>query len=373
MLWLIPLLNFFSRWVLFGAVAWKAYKTRDRAWVFLAAAFFIGALDVESYILTPLGIEVPQPARDLALVVPNFYIALLVLWGAFYLKHEKADFNHAVYFAILLVSSYVWLFLVAMGVFGDNFMAKALFPSLLFGISLAYLSCVLWRYVVSRRLPDRLFPVGLFIVGVLNLTYPFGRPVEWYSNIAFFLAALGRLFAAIGAFTFVFYPLPEPSENPKSEALPPGAYLVSDQGEIKRFLPMITGGDVIAVTRFSPSEVIGKFTPASVVFWITKVREGKVSDTPTVIAVPPTKLGILQDLIIKEIEKGYRTVYIDAFEYLVIETGFQAAFKFLLNVKDFVVSKGGTVVLMVSPQSFKEQEWKNILREFTPLGTTKSE
>lgn len=369
----IPVLNFLSRLVLFGAVAWKTYKTRDKGWALLAGAFFINVFDVESYILTPLGIEIPQPAYDIASKIPNFYIALLVLWGAIHLKYEKTNFNHVVYFAILLVASYVWLFLLAMDFFGDNFMAKALFPSWLFGGSLMYLSYVLWHYVVSNRLLDRLFPAGLFIVGVLNLTYPFGRPIEWYSNVAFFLAALGRLLAAIGAFVFVFYPLPEPMGDLKSVRSVPGAYIARDRKEVQRVLPNLFKNDLIAVTRQSIDEIRRDFTPASVVFWITKVQEGKVSDAPTVIAVPPTRLGILQDLIIKEIERGYRTVYIDAFEYLVMETGFQAAFKFLLTVKDFVVSKNGTVVVIVAPEALKEQEWRNMLREFTPLKDLKEQ
>ena len=56
-----------------------------------------------------------------------------------------------------------------------------------------------------------------------------------------------------------------------------------------------------------------------------------------------------------------------------METGFQAAFKFLLTVKDFVVSKNGTVVVIVAPEALKEQEWRNMLREFTPLKDLKEQ
>lgn len=367
----IPLLNFFSRWLLFGAVAWKAYKTRDKGWALLAAALFIGALDIENYILSPLGITIPQPAYDVASKVPDFYIALLTIWGALHLRYEKTNFNHVIYLAILLVASYVWLFLLAINFFGNNFTVKALFPSLLLGGSLIYVSYVLWNHVVSRRLLDRLFPVGLGIVGLLNLTYPFGRPVVWYSNMAFFLAAIGRLLAAVGAFTFVFYPLSEPMKKPKVPSITQGAYLARDRKEIQKILPEFFENDIIAVTRLSPAEIVGKFTPASMVFWITKAKEGQVSDSPKVIAISPTKLGILQDLIVREIERGYRTVYVDAFEYLVIEVGFQVAFKFLLSVRDFVLSKGGTLVLVANPEALKEQEWKLVLREFTPLKSLK--
>ncbi|ACS33143.1 DUF835 domain-containing protein [Thermococcus gammatolerans] len=367
----IPLLNFLSRWVLFGTVAWKAYKTRDKGWALLAAALFIGALDIETYILTPLGIEIPQPAYDVASKVPDFYIALLTIWGTLHLRYEKTNFNHVVYLSLLLIASYVWLFLLAINFFGSNFAVKASFPSLLLGASLIYVSYVLWNHVISRRLLDRLFPIGLCTVGLLNLTYPIGRPVEWYSTIAFFLAAVGRLLAAIGAFTFVFYPLSEPIKKTKAPEIVQGAYLARDRKEVQKILPNFFENDMIAVTRLSPVEIAGKFTPASMVFWITKAKEGQVSDNPKVIAISPAKLGILQDLIIREIERGYRIVYVDAFEYLVVEVGFQVAFKFLLSVRDFVLSNGGTLVLVANPETLREQEWKLVLREFTPLKSLK--
>lgn len=374
----VPILNFVSRWILFGAVAWKAYQTGDKGWALLAAAFFIGALDIETYLLTPLGIKIPQPAYDVASKVPNFYISLLAIWGALNLRYEKTNFNHVVYLAVLLVASYIWLFLLAMDFFGSSFALKSSVPSLFLGSSMIYLGYVLWKHVISNRIWDKLFPIGLFIVGGLNLTYPIGRSVEWYSTLAFFLAAVGRLMAALGSFTFVFYPLSEPLKAPKPPKLVPEACFAQacfaqDRKEIQKLIPEFFKKDLIAATRLSPGEILDKFTPASIVFWITKAKEGQVADSPKVIAISPTKIGILQDLVVREVERGYKAIYIDAFEYLAIEVGFPTAFKFILLIRDFVLSRGGTLVLVANPETFKEQEWKLILREFTPLKALKEE
>lgn len=363
---LIPTLNFLSRWVLFLAIAYKTYQTRDKGWALLAAAMFINALDVENYILRPMGVHVIPQAYDVASKIPNFYISVLLLWGTFHLKYGKTDLRQVLYISIVLVASYVWIFLLAVDAFHGNFALKSSFPSLLVGGSLVYFSVVLWNYVIPSRFWDRLFPIGLAVVGLLNLTYPVGRPVQWYSTMAFFLAAVGRLLAAIGALTFIFYPITAPTK-PQTVELKSGAYWASSIKEVSKLSSNILHSDLVAVTRLSPGEVERMFTPASMVFWVTKAQEGSIRDNPKVVAIPPTKLGILQDLIIKEVEKGYRVVYVDALEYLSVEVGFQTAMKFLLAVRDFVLSKGGVLVLVANPEAFKEPELHIISREFTDL------
>ncbi|ASJ03364.1 hypothetical protein A3L09_08890 [Thermococcus profundus] len=362
----IALLNFLSRWILFAAVAYKTYRTQDKGWALISAAAFINALDVEAYILTPLGITIPKPVYTVSSKIPNFYVSILALWGSFHLKYKKTSFRHVLCLSAILVISYVWIFLLAVDAFHGNFALNSSFPSLLLGGSIVYLSVVLWNYVIPRRLWDRLFPIGLFIVGVLNLTYPVTRNIEWYSHVAFFTAALGRLLAALGAFTFVFYPISEPS-GPQRIELKSGAYFAKDVKEVTRTIPDFFQNDLVAVTRTSPHEARRRFTPASMVFWVTKAREGQVEEAPTVVAISPTKLGILQDLVVREVEQGFRVVYIDAFEYLSVEVGFQNAMKFLLSVRDFVLSHGGLLILIASPEAFKEQEFKIIQREFRDI------
>ncbi len=361
----IALANLASRWILFLAVAYKAYQIRDKGWAILATAFFIAAFDVETYILNPLGLKVLPGLGDITSIFHVIIETLLVLWAVLHLKFRETKFHHVVAFSALVVVSYLWIFLIAIGIFGDSFVLEYSFPMFFYGGTLLYLSCVLWKYVLGKRLLDGLFPAGIAIVGVLNITYPFTRHITWFANIAFFTAAIGRIIAAIGAILFVFYPIkpPEPHPAEESKTIPSGAYIVSSPEEFRK----LTGkeGGIIGITRIPPDDVHKKFPRGSVIFWPTKATEGILKDNDhRVVAVSPTKLGILQDLIAKELESGARIVYVDALEYLKMEAGFLNALKFLLFVKDVVIQKGGAIFLYFNEKAFDEREVKIIRREF---------
>lgn len=362
----ISLLNLLSRWVLFMAVAYKAAKTHEKSWALLSMAFFIDGLNIESYILTPLGIHIVQGAYDVASKIPNFAIALLLIWGALHLKYNKSEFRHVVWFGVLAVLAYVWLFLLAANAFGeDHFALKSSFPSLALGGSLIYLGFVLREYVVPRRHIEELFPWGLVLLGALNLTYPVGRSVQWYSTVAFFAAALFRFAAAVGALKFIFYPIGGP-ESARTVEIKPGAYLFPDREDIrKHFGNLMAEPVLVMVTREDPETLKTKLHPEALVFWVTRARDGLINERPTVYAVSPTNIGILVDLIAKAVNKGYRILCVDAFEYLVVENGFESAFKFLTTVKDLLMARGGCVVLMINPDSLDPRQEKLLEREFT--------
>jgi len=366
----VALLNFLSRWILFAAVAYKAYQTRDKGWALLSIAFFIDALNIESYILGPLGIKIPDCVYPLASKIPNFYIGLLLPWGAAHLRNGKTTFRHVIYLGTIVVVSYIWLFLLAINAFGNHFAVNSSVPSLVLGGAMIYAGYVLWDNVVSTRLLDRLFPAGLILVGALNLTYPVGRPVEWYSTMAFFLAALGRLSSAVGALFFVFYPIKEPEHRAETwTKVMPGAYLFGGMEEAVKKLGKDVVSSCVAVVRIDPEKAASVFHGDSVVFWVTKVKDGIIREEhPRIIAIEPQKLGILQDLISKELEKGYKTVYVDALEYLKNEVGFNTAIKFLLAVKDMTISHGGTMILVVNLNAFDEKERKLLTNEFGERG-----
>jgi len=107
---------------------------------------------------------------------------------------------------------------------------------LFYGGTLLYLAYTLWEFVIGKRPWDRLFPIGIAIVGILNLTYPFTRPIEGFANLAFFTAAIGRLLAALGALSFVFYPAKSQKGSPTKRRLsvPPGAYIIPSPREFRR-------------------------------------------------------------------------------------------------------------------------------------------
>lgn len=359
----VPYLNFISRWVLFAAVAYKAYQTRDKGWVLIGAAFFIDALGIEDYVLGPLGISVNPGAYEVASKIPNFFFGILLLWSAFHLKHERTQFKHAVYIAVLSVVSYIWLFLLATDVFKSP-TQESLLPSLVLGGALIYLGWVLKNNIVSKGTPETLFPWGLILLGALNLTYPFTRFVEWLAPIGFFLGGVFRLIAAIGAIKFAFYSV-EPVEVGKKPLAERGVFLFRSREEAFRKLGKLwsTPGTVV-LTREDIRTLKSSLHPETLVFWLTRAKEGLLEERPRIYAVSPTKIEILTDLIARALSQGYRTVYVEAFEYLMLENGFEKAVKFLLNLKDRVISANGTLVLVMNTDVLTENQRRIIEREF---------
>ncbi|NJE75621.1 DUF835 domain-containing protein [Thermococcus sp. ES12] len=362
----VSYINFFSRWVLFFAVFYKAYQTREKSWTLLTAAFFINALDVESYIFTPLGIEIAHDAYRIASKIPNFFMAMLLIWGGLHLKYSTSKFKHVVAISVILVLSYVWLFLLAANVFHDNFLIESTFPSFLYGMALIYFGMVLREKEISSRGIDSLFPVGLMLLGALNLTYPFTRYLHWFTPVGFLLGALFRIMAAVGAVKFVFIPFP-PARIPAvgRKNIPPGAFLCPSREKVsEKFGAIEEIPSLLMVTRESLDSIVEAVHPNALVFWVTRVMEGQIHQSPEIYAISPTKIDILTDLIAKAVESGYRVVYIDAVEYLIVENGFENVLKFLLNVKDHVLVAGGTLILVVDPGTLDRTQRRILEREF---------
>jgi len=360
---LIGLLNFISRWILFLTVAYKTIKTKEKSWALLTFAFFVNALDVETYILTPLGIQIKYEAYEIASMVPNFLIALLIIWGAIHLRIGRTKLKHVIRLGIYVSFAYIWLFFAATSSF-DNlpFAIRRMPSSVALGGSLMYLGITLRKYVVRKHTIEELFPSGLILLGALNLTYPFTRNIEWFANMAFFSAAVFRLMAAIGAFKFVFYPVSEPKHKVKGKIS--GIYIFPNESKVREtFSNLFTENNVIVITRKDPR--IFSMENDMLIYWITKIKEGMISDNPRIFAISPTKIDILIDLITKGLKQGYNVVYLDAFEYLMLENGFESAFKFLLSLKDRVMAENGTLIFVVSLDALSEKQRKLIEREFT--------
>jgi len=84
--------------------------------------------------------------------------------------------------------------------------------------------------------------------------------------------------------------------------------------------------------------------------------------------VSPTALHVLQDMAIKfASENNNTTVIVDCLEYLIIYNGFRSVFKFLVSLKDHLVMRGATLILVVDPATLKESELSLLRREFNPL------
>ena len=360
---IIGILNFISRWILFLVVTYKFTKTKEKGWALLMFAFFINAIDIESYILTPLGIPIKEDAYSIASMIPNFLIALLIIWGAIHLREKSSRLKHVIRLGVYVSFVYIWLFFAATPFFDKlPFAIKRIPSSFSLGGSLIYLGLILRRYVVRQHTAEELFPWGIILLGVLNLTYPFTRNIEWFANLAFLLAAVFRIISAVGAVNFVFYPIAPPQKE-KRNIKPREIYLFTDSEEaIQAFPSLFSENNVIVITRKNPQTL--PLENDTITYWITRVKEGNVEDNPRIFAISPTKIDILIDLVTKGLKQGYNVVYIDAFEYLMLENGFRAAFKFLLSLKDRVISENGALILIVKLDALDEKERKLIEREF---------
>ncbi|ASJ01414.1 DUF835 domain-containing protein [Thermococcus gorgonarius] len=93
--------------------------------------------------------------------------------------------------------------------------------------------------------------------------------------------------------------------------------------------------------------------------WVTQIY-GK--------GIPPTALHVMQDEAIRFIsEKNGSIVVIDCLEYLLIYNDFPAVFKFLINLKDIIVSSRKALIVFVDENALDEKQKALLLREFEPL------
>ncbi|ASJ15985.1 hypothetical protein A3L04_02280 [Thermococcus chitonophagus] len=354
---IIPYLNFFSRLILFIVAVYKAVRTREKGWTILSIAFLVSVMDIENYILKPLGISINPTVYPIVSKIPNFYIGILTLGAAFMLKYGNIKPKHILIVGTTLMVSYVWIFAMAIGIFKGNFTLRSIVPSFILGGSTLYLAIVLWEYVVEKRSLQILFPLGLAGVGLLNLTYPFTREINWFYPLAFFGAAIFRLMAAIGALKMIIFS-PKVPEKRSIQALKPGAYWTEDEA---RALEIARKMNTVMITRRYPVKNNGN----ALVYWITKVKEGEIKEN--VYAISPTKIDILTDLIARAFRLGYNLLYIDAVEFLILENGFKATAKFLYTVKDIAIGNNGSVILVLNPKVLQENQLKIIEREFQKL------
>lgn len=363
----VVLINFLSRWILFGVAAYKACSERNKGWLLLTGAFFIMALDIESSILEILGIKIPQDVYRVAFQIPMMLVTVLMLWGALHIKYEGTSFKHTEYLLVYILAAYIWSFLSAAGLLGESLGVNFLFPMLAGGASLIYLGWVLKNYEIGSGKVESLFPWGLILLGALNLTYPVTRFIDWFAPIGFALGGLFRLMAAIGAINFVLFSVRE-VQTSHSPEINPGAYILPNGDKADKLFSLVKSQPgTVLITREEPTALIEKIPRESLVFWITRVKEGKLQDSPTVYAISPTKIDILIDYVARALRSGYHTIYIDAFEYLVLENGFENVLKFLLNVKDRVIEQRGTMFLVVDVRTLTEKQRKILEKEFQSL------
>ena len=125
------------------------------------------------------------------------------------------------------------------------------------------------------------------------------------------------------------------------------------------------------MTRRDVGSLKSVLHPNALVFWVTRVKEGDISNSPRIYAISPTKIDILTHLIAGAVDRNYNFVVIDGVEYLILENGFERTLKFLLNIKDRVLLRGGRMVLIVDPDALERHQWRIIEAEFRGRGLTR--
>lgn len=356
-------LNLISRWVLFGVSTYKAYKERSCGWLLISTAFFLAATAPERLLLEPLGLELVHEVAFVVDMLGTLMQGVLLFLAANYLR-ASLSLRGLAAGLIMGMIGYLWVVITNMGSLNLSFTVKTLVPLIVYAIGYLSMGIILYRHVIERKTGELLFPLGMIALGALNLSYPVTATWNWFIPYGFLLGTIFRIMMALGALTLVLWPfgISKPKAGPKAEA---GAFIFQDRSGALKFLGDrrdISG--MLVITRKDPEILKRELHPDSMVFWVTRVSEGMISETPKIYAISPTKIDIMTDLISKALEQGYGVVFIDATEYLILENGFEKAFKFLLNVKDRVMIHGGTMIVVVALAALTESQMRLFTREF---------
>ncbi len=138
-----------------------------------------------------------------------------------------------------------------------------------------------------------------------------------------------------------------------SSGLPVGSYIALNISA-RSVLNLLAGKKVVAVTRY-PERWKRFGVPA---IWLTNVEHPD--------GVSPTRLAPLLHYIIKSAEEN-TFVILDSLDYLILHNGEESSLKFLLSLKDYLLSRGAGLILIVDPATVDGPVLQLLLREFEPL------
>jgi len=138
-----------------------------------------------------------------------------------------------------------------------------------------------------------------------------------------------------------------------------GAYVIFSRYRLSDVLELLKDADfpMMAVTR-SPS-IYESFSKGNIsVLWVTQVPGG----------VQPTALHVIQDRVLRFVQENPGAVVIvDSVEYLLLYNDFKTVFKFLVNLKDYLLALRGTLMIFVDDTVVTPQEKSFLMKEFEPL------
>ncbi|AFL94503.1 hypothetical protein CL1_0292 [Thermococcus cleftensis] len=359
-------INLVSRLILLLVAAYKSKKESSGGWLIITASFLLAAFSTEELLLKPLGLNLLQPAAFVLDMVNTSLQGVLLILAAAHLAPTSPERRMRISAISLLAGmvAYLWIVITNASPMDGSFTIKTLGPLMIYAVGYIYMGLTLYRHVVSRSSWQVLFPLGMVLLGLLNATYPVTATWEWFVPYGFLLGTIFRGIMAVGALNFIVWP--KISIKPAGNVeIPRGVFMYPSITTASRAIGRLEEiPDLVLVTRRGLDSIKTTVHRDSLVFWITRVTEGELSQSPMVYAIAPTKIGILTDLIAGALNRGYRVVMVEAVEYLIIENGFDNVLKFLLNLKDRVILSGGTMILVVDPGALERHQLKILEREF---------
>ncbi|AIF68645.1 hypothetical protein PAP_01015 [Palaeococcus pacificus DY20341] len=147
-----------------------------------------------------------------------------------------------------------------------------------------------------------------------------------------------------------------------------GLYLCKDRDSCLNFSKSLLERFPSMIICRDPCEVLKKrlgFEDQVKCWWLTKVEGENV--------IHPTRLPFLTYNITEFINgEGKRFVLLDGIEYLVLENGFDAIYKFLTTLKDYAILYDSIILVPIDPEAYEHKEYGLLLREFEILEEKKA-
>lgn len=208
------------------------------------------------------------------------------------------------------------------------------------------------------RLATLFAGIGAFVRLVDLFSFFINVPFYWKIHVILHVISIGGIVLVFISIVMVLekYYIPiTVSTRINALQVEPGAYLFlfKEAEEVPNLLKD-TQATVLAITR-NPwvYEELGERVKK---VWVSMAVEK---------AVPPTKLHVMQDAVIRFLrDAGRGIILIDCVEYLILYNDFETVFKFLTSLKDYAMVMDSTLVVAVKRGTLSERELTILEREF---------
>lgn len=356
---MLEILNVIMRLFTWGFALYRWVRKQEKFMLFLSLALWIDVLAAltQKPILEDLGVSLNPETLAPIFAFLAVVEGILLLTTSFYLTERLETTKGQLLLVLASVAGSAYVLLATL--FSTSALLLMAFPIPFMGLSLMIMGYTLTRREIKIKSIATLFPLGAFLLGVINLTYPVTINTS-LSSYFYGAGALFRTMMLIGMAKYALFQVTPPKTMVAN--IPKGAFYVDNPRHLQAILQkMESAGNGVLITRSPPKGG----TPTFPVFWVTNVSSSAPSENVTII--PPTDMGILVDLVKRHLEMGHSIVVLDCFEYLALENGFERAFKFLLSLKDHVLNAGGTLIVATDPSTYLEKQWRLIEKELERL------